>query len=210
MAINLQASWDSLSARVGIGEESSKNIYDSLVSMYSVPGRYYHNLSHISLMLGFYEEFRSYAGDPDDLELAVWFHDSICLPEACDNEEKSAELALNMLRGAGLRDASLSNVSKNILATKQAQPRMDFDSRLMRDLDICNLSLPFEEFRAITDTAIQENSSLGEEISKNQAISFFERLDKRSSIYQTYLFETMYEPRARENVRQMLGLLKGV
>ena len=210
MAINLQASWESLSARVGLEGEASQNIYDSLVSMYSVPGRYYHNLGHISLMLGFYEEFRKYAGDPDGLELAIWFHDAICLPEASDNEEKSVKLALNMLSGAGLGEASLSNVSKNILATKQAQPRMDFDSKLIRDLDFCNLTLPFEEFRAITDTVIQENSSLGEEISKNQAISFFEKLDRRRSIYQTYLFETMYEARARENVRQMLGLLRGV
>lgn len=74
-----------------------------LAAAYAMPGRHYHNLTHIEDCLA---ALASVAGlsatERETLTEAIWWHDLVYDPARRDNEERSAELAEQHVR-AGLR-----------------------------------------------------------------------------------------------------------
>lgn len=99
----------------------------SLLTNYSEPHRFYHNLDHISSMC---EEANRRGVLTDELLLSIFFHDIIYDPKATDNEEKSAEL---------YRDTSghsfNSAIFQAILDTKTHKATSELSANLC-DLDL--------------------------------------------------------------------------
>src|SRR3989442_12745478 len=89
-----------------LNAEGDSNLpYEDLVSRYAEAHRAYHTLAHIEHCLEEFEPARGLARDPSAIEMALWYHDAVYDPRAADNEEKSAALALEWARKAGLSEA---------------------------------------------------------------------------------------------------------
>ena len=73
-------------------EDHSAGIHQRLIDAYAEPQRHYHTLAHIQHCLGMFDQCKSLLANPEAVELAIWFHDAIYVPSACDNEALSAEL----------------------------------------------------------------------------------------------------------------------
>src|SRR5882724_783363 len=71
---------------------------DELVRAYAAPERHYHNLTHIEAMLSLMRRFEDALSDPQSVEAAIWFHDAVYDTRRHDNEEKSADLAVDRLK----------------------------------------------------------------------------------------------------------------
>ena len=62
------------------------SVFDELIKVYSSPARFYHNLTHIEDCLSIFDQTRSLAVHPAEVELAIWFHDAVYDTERSDNE----------------------------------------------------------------------------------------------------------------------------
>src|SRR5688572_15448512 len=73
-----------------------------LMRAYSSPDRYYHNLTHIQDCLSVFDQTSSLVAHPEEVELAIWFHDAVYDTRRSDNEQKSAEWAEAVIEQSGL------------------------------------------------------------------------------------------------------------
>src|SRR5580692_1821674 len=77
----LLGEWRSLMAGYevdGLSTDSARPaLFDKLSSLYSEPGRAYHNLSHIKSLLSSAWRIRQTLVDYNSVRLAIWFHDAI-------------------------------------------------------------------------------------------------------------------------------------
>src|SRR5215831_17199770 len=115
-----------------------------LVSAYTAPGRYYHDLRHIETLVGLADARADVIADRDAVEAAIWFHDAIYDSRRSDNEERSAALAMARLAGTA-HEGRIARIAAMIRATAgHAMP--DFadaaagrDCALFLDMDLAIL-----------------------------------------------------------------------
>lgn len=101
--------WNSLWERIR-ANGNSKEIYGELKKLYSEPHRIYHNMVHIDDCLEEFQKARHLARNADEIEMALWFHDSVYNTHKSDNEEKSAVLAEDILKNVGLPNPFVNKV----------------------------------------------------------------------------------------------------
>ncbi len=97
---------------------SPEPVYRLLSDLYAEPQRAYHTLRHLTHCLDEFEDARYLAEHPNDVEMALWFHDAIYDPKATDNEARSAELARRTAAEARLPEAFGTRVAALVLATQ--------------------------------------------------------------------------------------------
>jgi predicted metal-dependent HD superfamily phosphohydrolase len=79
-----QNRWQTLMSAMGL--PPSKLCYDALHAAYSEKRRFYHTVDHIDAMLTHFDGVKDIAERPEELELAIWFHDAIYKPLSKTNE----------------------------------------------------------------------------------------------------------------------------
>lgn len=184
-----------------------KEIYNKLVTLYSEPHRVYHNLSHIEHCLNELGQASHLLEHPDAVEMALWFHDAIYNTKTNDNEEKSAELACQILKKAGLSDAFTQKVCGLILATTHEIVPSGIDAQVMTDIDLSSLGKPKKEFDSNSLKIRKEYAWVPEEQFKNGRAAILLKFLKRPTIYSTSFFRQKYEYRARKNlIRSIIKL----
>jgi predicted metal-dependent HD superfamily phosphohydrolase len=114
--------------------------------------RHYHTRQHLDECLTQFHDYRGLAKRPEEIEIAIWFHDAIYDTYRSDNEKKSALWAGEYLASAGVNRNTVKRVTNMILATKTHETN-DPDSALMVGINLAILDAPpnvFERYdRAI-------------------------------------------------------------
>src|SRR5690606_8605175 len=95
---------------------------DNLLARWREPQRRYHTVAHLTAVLDRVDELAEYAGDPDVVRLAAWFHDAVYLPDRSENEERSARLAGRALPEAGVPEARAAAVARLVRVTGAHHP----------------------------------------------------------------------------------------
>ncbi|MCK7556859.1 hypothetical protein MKQ70_18290 [Chitinophaga sedimenti] len=95
--------WQQLSASYPSHQALFQSAFEHINEAYSGPNRHYHNLEHLSQMLGLLEQVRDKVKDPDSMAFAIFFHDIIYKAGNNNNEEKSAEEAANFWKCWAIR-----------------------------------------------------------------------------------------------------------
>src|SRR5262249_53468783 len=138
---SLQSSWLLLLARFGISPADAYPVFDRLVAAHSEPPRPYHTLEHLSEMFKVAGKLADAATDPAALPLALWFHDSVYDSRATDNEHKSADFAVELLRPLGILEETLQHVAAMVRATAHSTTATsDADTDVILDADLAILS----------------------------------------------------------------------
>ena len=198
----------SLVSRCAPGADAGE-LYRIVVERYSEPQRSYHTLGHIYHCLTQLDGARHLAEDPDAMELAIWFHDIVYETAAGDNELRSARL-FDSLLGPHMAPERAARVHRLIRDTEHPIEPEDNDGRLMVDIDLSSLALPWEDFMRDTQAVCRELSHVSEAQLAEGKCNFFKQLLSRSSIYLTTHFRERLEAQARANIeRHMRDLNSG-
>jgi len=78
---------------------------EALNAAYSQPHRYYHTLQHLQECLSLLTQLQHLAAQPEQIALALYFHDAVYDVHANDNEAKSAAWATRILHEIGATSA---------------------------------------------------------------------------------------------------------
>jgi predicted metal-dependent HD superfamily phosphohydrolase len=137
----LASRWNQLCENAGLDSRAG---WTAIATAYGDPGRAYHNLRHIADCLCLLDEYAGLAADPVAIEFAIWFHDIVYDPRAADNEERSADRAVEFLSNT----PRASTVADLIMATKHGKDGLSADSALICDIDLSILGRPPAEYAA--------------------------------------------------------------
>lgn len=115
------------------------SLRNELISRYNEPHRFYHNIFHINDMLNIAMGCRP--SNTGIVNLIIWYHDAIYDPTRKDNEEKSAELAIEQLKDH-LSSDDVDYISSGILLTKHqfSSNLLTTDMSIVVDSDLYILS----------------------------------------------------------------------
>src|SRR5688500_619174 len=115
----LQKDWEALWQRVGVGPQVA--LLHSVRAAYMKPSRHYHNLAHIAACIEEFKPVRGVCENPNAVEAAIWFHDWVYDPLRADNEQRSAEQAMEAITEAGAPPALAYLVGRYVLETSHDQ-----------------------------------------------------------------------------------------
>lgn len=181
-------------------------VWANLAKLYAAPGRRYHNLHHLAQCLAEFDRVRAQLRDPDQVEMALWFHDAIYVPGAADNEARSAAL-FSATAGTLMPLDFVAAVSALILVTTHDGEPSDPDQRALCDIDMSGFALPWGQF--LRDSVNLKDEAPGsEEDYYRTKTAFLEALMARPRIYFTEFFFERLEAEARRNIGQFLRMLE--
>ncbi len=191
-----------------LGLAPQRDLFPELSDLYGEAGRHYHNQRHISECLKALARFAHLAERPDEVALAIWFHDAVYDTKRSDNEERSAVLAEQFLTEAGASGDCVTRVGAMIRAT-QSHVAEGVDATLMLDIDLGILGQGDEVFEAY-DRAIRREYDWVDDSQYRQArAAVLESFLARPRIYGTQEFHDAYETQARANLARKIKALAG-
>ena len=168
---------------------------------YDAPDRFYHNTYHVWWMYNF--AWQNSLVLTEAQELAILFHDVIYTPGDSKNETLSAEYCYDVL-SPHVEDQEMVMDACEIIedTAKHFDPKPklgNWQSPLVLDLDIMNMSLPYTQFIEWNAAVVQEYSFLDKE-KRIKFLKFF--LEKKPILHSDQLKGR--EPLIRENLLQLI------
>ena len=206
--LSLSETWHKLCARYTADHQLIGHCWQELEIAYTAKGRHYHNLQHISELLLLAASHSAAIEDPDPLHFAIFYHDVVYSPLRKDNEEKSAELAVERLQSLGLNSQTLGHIRQMILATKTHAPGINKDTDLLLDLDLAILGSNWEQYLAYSRQIRKEYSIIPYFLYRKGRKKVLQHFLDLPRIYKAQLFYELHEAAAKENLSRELQLLQ--
>lgn len=183
-------------------EPADRVVFERLLERYAEPWRAYHTMQHVRDCLGHLDTVRYLARRPEEIELALWFHDAVYDTHRSDNEELSARWAHQHALDQNLPADVATRVYDLILATKHDVVPPNAEAALLADIDLAILGQPAPEFDLYEAQIRQEYSWVTELTFCEGRANILEGFLQRGSIYRTDYFRDRYERQARLNLER--------
>lgn len=191
--------WQNTFKPFNVDELLVNQAFINLVAAYSSSDRYYHTLKHIYQVINTIDSLQIYTQDLPSVKLAAWFHDIVYDTHAQDNEEKSADYAVEILRNLAIPASNINIVHQLILNTKYHQGD-DVNSQVLLDADLAILATNSMEYQAYSQAIRQEYAWVSELEYIMGRKQVLERFLQREKIYFTPLMFDNAEQYARNNL----------
>jgi predicted metal-dependent HD superfamily phosphohydrolase len=198
--------WQSVWRELG-ASTASEDLYHQLVACYSEPHRKYHTIQHLNECLTHLESVCALADHPDEVELALWFHDAIYDTSKKDNEKRSAEWARESVLAADVSSEKADRIYELIIATTHNAVPAGRDAEVLVDIDLGILGAGAARFDEYEIQVREEYSWVPESLYRAARRKVLEQFVSREWIYSTQFFRDKYEARARENIARSLARL---
>lgn len=182
----------------------------ALETAYATPPRAYHDFAHVRAVLRHYDTVAAGPGwrQPKEAWLAVLYHDAVYEPGRRDNEERSAQLAVEHIGrwwpGQGIDTARVSELIRLTARHAQLDPSdVDEDAALFLDCDMAILGAPPAEFDAYDRAVAAEyRGHVPAWLFRLNRRRFLKGLLARERIFLSDWFHERYDAQARINLRR--------
>lgn len=184
-------------------------LFNQLVRAHGEPHRHYHTLQHLRECLAYAEAAASLARRPEEVALALWFHDAVYDPRRDDNEARSADWARASVLAAGCETAVADRVQALVLATATHEAAGDDpDTHLLLDIDLAILGAAPERFDQYEQQVRAEYAHVPDPDFRAGRARLLAGLQARPRLYATPAFHDALEARARSNLARSLAALR--
>ena len=198
MTATLPQRWQSLWRELGL--PAPAGLLHALLEAYSEPQRHYHTLQHLEECFVHFDALKGAAQHPLDIELALWFHDSVYDVHAHDNELQSAAWADRALRDAGLSIEACTRIHTLIMATCHAALPASNDARLLTDIDLAILGAAPARFAEYEAQIRREYAHVPPALFAARRSAILQAFLERTPLFQTPACRDRFEPAARRNL----------
>ncbi len=197
--------WNTLCRRLGIAADGAT--YNELIAAHAQKHRAYHTLEHIAACLHHLDTVRDTLDKPDEVEMALWFHDAIYEPFSSTNEEDSAEWAADWLQDRGAEKPVFTRIADHILATKSHETPASLDGQFMLDIDLSILGTRADIYDEFELNIRREYKRVPGFIFRKKRKAILEGFLERDAIYATDYFREKLETTARINLVRAVSQL---
>lgn len=180
---------------------------------YTEPHRHYHDLHHIIASLKTFEEhFVDEATCPEEIRMAIWFHDLVYNTKAKDNERRSADIARAVL-GSPTNELSINRICGMIKRTAHMPGKRyerivppSYDARILLDVDLSILSSDEKVFAEYESNIQKEYDWVNQEVFATKRIEFLNSLLDAKHIFWTEYAKKEWEDIARDNIENSIRI----
>lgn len=197
--------WRELMGRLSF--PANLDTFEALNAAYDEAHRFYHTAEHIGDCLALLAEYRWLAQHPDNVELAIWFHDAVYEPLATDNEARSAAWAARFLAENGTGIGRVDRVHHLIMATVHDAPAREPDARLLVDIDLAILGSDPQRYRRFEADVRKEYRWVPALLFKKARKKILQSFLDRETVYATAALRDRFEAQARVNLTAAIGAL---
>lgn len=203
--MNLKELYTNLLLEIGFNPNEINSLWLDLEKAYSKKSRYYHNLTHLKEMVFWFLKYKEQLQQPNEVLYSIFYHDYVYKVTRKDNELKSAEHAIALLKPNHQLNKQL--VFDLILATQLHQHNENEDSNWLIDFDLKILSKDWEDYKTYCQLIRKEYKIYPDFLynpGRKKALAHF--LENKN-IYQTETFRSLFEDKARENIQKEIATL---
>ena len=186
----------------------SLDVYAALETAYSEPARHYHTGEHIDDCLAQLDGAVELATAPEEIELALWFHDAVYRPTSSKNELKSAVWAQRFLRSLGADESKCRRVQEHIMATCHGADSLTGDTAFVVDIDLSILGREPSEYDVYEQAIREEYRWVPGPIYRKKRAEILESFLAKPAIYVTGEFRERFEASARKNLQRAITGLR--
>ncbi len=199
--------WIDLMKYFNLGD--NQQTFAALVNAHAEKHRHYHTSEHINACLSHLDKVHTLAGNAQEIELALWFHDAIYHPYRGDNEIKSAQLAHQFLSDNGVDNEVINCIEQLIMVTlhTEADVSLTGDQALMVDIDLSILGSREGVYEIYEKNIRQEYRFVPFFLYKKKRKEILQMFLDQSRIYHSDHFFDMFEKQARENISKAIRTL---
>lgn len=208
----LRTKWQALVTSVSADRSKSDAVWGELIRHYSEPQRFYHNLSHIMVLLRYAETHRQQINNLEAVEFAIWFHDVIYDTHLKDNERRSAEWARRAMRAMQVDEHHVQQVLECIVATElhEVPASHAADLPLFLDMDLSILGAKESVYRQYSELMRAEFAWAPIERYRIGRGKFLQRFLARPNLFLTPSMAADLEHQARINLESELHELSHI
>ncbi|GAB2636029.1 hypothetical protein GCM10027088_09550 [Nocardia goodfellowii] len=179
-----------------------------LVRRYREPHRRYHTVEHLAMMLGVIDELAADAADPDAVRYAAFFHDAVYAVDRPDNEERSAELAEDVLGKLGAAPDLVREVGRIVRLTAAHDPAAgDRNGAVLCDADLVILAADAPGYAAYTAAVRAEYQHVPDDLFRAGRAAVLQGLARQPRLFRTPTARARFEAAARTNLATELAAL---
>jgi predicted metal-dependent HD superfamily phosphohydrolase len=175
---------------------------------YQEAHRAYHTREHLEECLVQLDEVWDQCCYPEEVAIALWFHDAIYETRRSDNEAASAKWLATVGDAMGVAELSIERMHTLVMATRHTAPADQPDARILIDIDLSILGASPEHFDAYEAQIRREYRWVPSAIYRTKRADILKGFLGRSMIYATPLFRDRFEERARANIARSLSALE--
>jgi predicted metal-dependent HD superfamily phosphohydrolase len=202
----LKSTFYDISSRYTHHRHTIDQLWAEVEKAHSGSDRHYHTLQHLEFVLTQLKNVENYIENWDAVLLALYYHDIIYKAHKKNNEEKSADLAMDRMKGLNVPQEIIALTHKIILATKSHDFSNNSDTNYFTDADLSVLGRHWEDYARYIKQVRNEYSFFPDLIynpGRKKVLRHFLTMDR---IFKTDHFYQSYEAVARENIKRELDL----
>ena len=203
MTATLAQRWQSLWQEVG--KPAPAGLLQALFEAYSEPQRHYHTLQHLEECFARFDAVKHLAEHPVEVELALWFHDSVYDVHAHDNEARSSDWSDRALREAGLAIDACARILALIMVTCHDALPASNDARLLTDIDLAILGAEPDRFAEYERQIRLEYAHVPEALFNAKRRAILQAFLGRTRLFHTPALHERLEAAARRNLAQAIA-----
>lgn len=200
--------WQQLLDSLGAGRDTET--FERLKVAYAETHRAYHTARHIDECLSLFDDVHELAGNPPEVECALWFHDAIYDPMSKANEQRSAQWAADFLERSQVSAESIIRVRDHILATRHTDSLTYGDTALVVDIDLAVLGTEPARYEEFERDVRKEYRWVPGVIYRSKRAEILQSFLDRPRIYHTDLISSRFERNARANLTNAIRRHKGL
>lgn len=196
----LRSIWNELASGYTVNKQLIASLWEEIAEKYADRNRHHHNISHISYMIEQAMSYKSEIINFDAVLFAIFYHDIIYSNKRNDNEEKSANLAVDRMRNIGVPSEMITKCRDLILATKEHKENGDNDTNYLLDFDLAVLGEEPKTYQEYVKNIRKEHSIYPDFLYKKGRRKVLNHFLSQDRIFKSSIFYNKYEKQARENL----------
>ncbi|RYE25576.1 MAG: hypothetical protein EOP51_03745 [Sphingobacteriales bacterium] len=169
---------------------------------YTAKDRHYHTLAHLENLLDQLVTIDEKINNWEATLFALYYHDIVYDTLRSDNEEKSAELAVQRMKQIAVSHVTIDHCKKQILATKSHSESTESDINLFTDADLSMLGQTWESYENYYKNIRREYAIYPDVVYNEGRKKILQHFLSMPRIFKTDSFYSKYEMQARQNLQK--------
>ena len=197
----------SLAANYSSDKTLHLTLWEEIVENHTNKKRYYHTLEHLESLLFQLTPIKTEINHWNTILFTLFYHDVIYNSLKSNNEEKSAEFAIQRMQLLSVPQEIIKRCENQILATKHHKLSEDTDTNYFTDADLAILGANWETYQQYYKNVRKEYAvypNLVYNSGRKKALKHFLTMD---NIFKTEYFYKKFEKTARENIQREIDFL---